>query len=435
MLYYFYIRNCVYYIKIFEGRELFMKQERNYTIEFVRFLFAINFLLIHVYGVVPRVVGAEPSFASMFDTIIPFMAFSGFFLMQTFQKSQKKLGEPPAPPSRQAWGYLKARLISLMPLFVFATLAAVIGNCLVLQIPVVAWPRYFIDVLCEFFGLQITGFGYGNAFVGTIATRPAGIAGSMANGPLWFMSGIFVCGYLIYYLLAKYKHHFVGFIAPLTILLYYGSSYMTDTLPMWTTAHHVGDFAVASGFLNMFCGMSLGVLFYVACDNLRGKEWSAGMKVILTGVQVFCTALLMVRTWVSATSPIYGYLDFGWGVTFLVSSIFTFLCLLNVDYFTRLPLFASKLWKTPGRLAMYVYMLHYPIILFVTRALGITKGMGETYTQKIALILVLSIAVSIAAGYAVMKFEQKVLRPWLDRKPWYSKRQRELEKQLETAAR
>lgn len=402
-----------------------MKTERNYTIEFVRFLFAINFLLIHVYAVVPRVVGAEPPFASMFDTIIPFMAFSGFFLMQTFQKNQAKQGEMPA--SRQAWLYLKTRLISLMPLFVGATLLAVLGNCLVLQIPLAAWPRYILDIFCEFFGLQITGIGYGNSFVGAVATRPAGIAGSMANGPLWFMSGIFVCGYIIYYLLSKHRDLFVGIIAPLSILLYYGSCYMTDTLPMWTTMHKIGDFAIASGFLNMFCGMSLGVLMFVACDRLRGKEWSGGFKAVLTVAQVFCTALLMIRTWVSSTSPLYGYLDFGWGVTFLLSTIFTFLCVFNVDFFTRLPIFSTKLWKTPGRLAMYIYMLHYPIILLVTRAMGITKGMGDVYLQNINLIFGISVVVSIAAGYAVMKFEQKVLKPWLDSKPWYSKKQRALE--------
>lgn len=404
-----------------------MKKERNYTIEFVRFIFAINFLLIHVYAVVPRVVGANPPFVSMFDTIIPFMAFSGFFLMQSFQKNQAKLAGAQESAGRQAWLYLKGRLQSLLPLFAVSTALAGIGFLLVAKVPVIAWPKYFLDILCEFFGLQIVGFGYGNAFVGFVPDRPVGIAGSMANGPLWFMSGIFICGYLIYYLLAKHRDRFVGFIAPVTILLYYGSCYMTNSLPMWTTAHYLGDFAVASGFLNMFCGMSLGVLMYVACDRVRDKTWSGGFKALLAVIQIFCTALVMIRTWISATSPLYGYLDFGWGVTFLISTIFTFLCVFNQDYFTRLPIFANKIWKTPGRLAMYIYVLHYPIILFVTRALGITAGMGDAYLEKINLIFILSVVVSIVIGYAVMKFEQKVFMPWLNSKPWFSKEQREKE--------
>lgn len=398
-----------------------MKKERNYTIEFVRFVFAINFLLIHVYAIVPRVVGATPPFTSKLDTIIPFMAFSGFFLMQSFQKNHANSAVCQESAGRQAWLYLKSRLKSLMPLFVVTTALAGIGFLLIAKVPVIAWPKYFLDILCEFFGLQIVGYGYGNAFVGFVPDRAAGIAGSMANGPLWFMSGIFICGYLIYYLLAKHRDRFVSFIAPVTILVYYGSCYMTNTLPMWTTAQYVGDFAVASGFLNMFCGMSLGVLMYVACDSVKGKTFTRGFKILLTVVQIICTALVMLRTWVSATNPIYEYLDFGWGVAYILSTIFTFLCVLNQDYFTRLPIFASKIWKVPGRLSMYIYVLHYPIILFVTRALGITTGMGDVYLEKINLIFILSTVISIAAGYAVMIFEQKVFMPWLNTSPWFIK--------------
>ena len=124
-----------------------MKKERNYTIEFVRFVFAISFLLIHVYAVVPRVAGANPPFVSMYDAIIPFMAFSGFFLMQSFQKNQAKLGDNPDSAGRQAWLYLKGRIRSLMPLFAVGTARAGVGFLLVAQVPVIAWPKYFLDIL------------------------------------------------------------------------------------------------------------------------------------------------------------------------------------------------------------------------------------------------------------------------------------------------
>lgn len=98
----------------------------------------------------------------------------------------------------------------------------------------------------------------------------------------------------------------------------------------------------------MFCGMSLGVLMYAACDRVRDKTWSGGFKALLAIIQIFCTALVMIRTWISATSPLYGYLDFGWGVTFLISTIFTFLRVFSQDYFTRLPIFANKIWNPPA---------------------------------------------------------------------------------------
>ena len=84
-----------------------MKQERNYTIEFFRFMFAVNFVLLHVFILGPVRMGGTPSFANGFDVIIPFMAFSGYFLMGHFKKQQAKGLTAQVPPSRQAWNYLK----------------------------------------------------------------------------------------------------------------------------------------------------------------------------------------------------------------------------------------------------------------------------------------------------------------------------------------
>lgn len=84
-----------------------MKQERNYTIEFFRFMFAVNFVLLHVFILGPVRMGGTPSFANGFDVIIPFMAFSGYFLMGHFKKQQAKGLTAQVPPSRQAWNYLE----------------------------------------------------------------------------------------------------------------------------------------------------------------------------------------------------------------------------------------------------------------------------------------------------------------------------------------
>ena len=75
-----------------------MKQERNYTIEFFRFMFAVNFVLLHVFILGPVRMGGTPSFANGFDVIIPFMAFSGYFLMGHFKKQQAKGLTAQMPP-------------------------------------------------------------------------------------------------------------------------------------------------------------------------------------------------------------------------------------------------------------------------------------------------------------------------------------------------
>ena len=64
-----------------------MKKQINYTIEFYRFMFALNFVIIHALMVIPiGYLKGFPLFVSALDIIVPFMAFSGYALMQFDQK-------------------------------------------------------------------------------------------------------------------------------------------------------------------------------------------------------------------------------------------------------------------------------------------------------------------------------------------------------------
>ena len=400
-----------------------MKQERNYTIEFFRFMFAVNFVLLHVFILGPVRMGGTPSFANGFDVIIPFMAFSGYFLMGHFKKQQAKGLTAQVPPSRQAWNYLKARLLSLLPLFIAVTVACIVANCMWFGIPAMGGVMYLINGVTEIFGLQIGGF-YGNTVMGSVAEK--GISAVTTAGPLWFMSGIFLCGYAVYYLLARHDRHFTGWIAPVTIVLFYGSSYLTDNMPMWNKFLTAGEFAVASGLLHMFCGLSIGVLLWVACDNLKGKE-----KLLMAAAQAFCMVVVFFKSWVSTASPIGQAFSIGWGATFFYTTVFSFLCLLNVDAVTRCPIFSSKIWRTPGRMAMYIYMIHYPVMTFVFLAMGCRPGTYEQNAGKVTPAYFITLAVSIVLGYLVMKFEEKVLMPWLKSKPWYTREQ--AKKEMEAA--
>jgi hypothetical protein len=284
---------------------------------------------------------------------------------------------------------------------------------------------YFVNTIVEFLGVHLTGFGVGNVAAGFAIDQ--GIGGlTTANGPLWFMSGIFVCGYIIYYLLAKYGDHFVGWIAPIIMIFYYGSTHLTNRMPMWNVYFNIGDFSLPFGLLHMFCGMSLGVIFWVVCDNLKGKRFSTGMIWLLTIIQlgaVFFT--IAIKSWNSAHTEIGQMFHVGWGVNFTLSAIFTLLVLLNVDHVTRFPLFSTKLWRLPGRLAMYVYMVHYPIIIFIVRALGYRRGAADGFVENVFWIFLLCSAVSIVVGYILYKIQNNVLLPWFNTQPWFKKEQTE----------
>ena len=82
-------------------------------------------------------------------------------------------------------------------------------------------------------------------------------------------------------------------------------------------------------------------------------------------------------------------------------------------------------------MAMYIYMRHYPVMTFVFLAMGCRPGTYEQNAGKVTPAYFITLAVSIVLGYLVMKFEEKVLMPWLKSKPWYTREQ--AKKEMEAA--
>ena len=416
-----------------------MKKEMNYTIEFYRFMFAINYCLVHSMMVFPMFVFGSnvPFFYAGLDVIVPFMAFSGYFMMKGFVRQEAASKAAGKSASQQAWEYLKSRIFGIGPTFLVASLAGWLminiwnGNRLI------DWPIHLLNSVWELFGLSITGAGFGNPSVGEAWFPEPGAwpPVQMLGSPLWFISGIFVAGTMIYFLLAKNKDLFLGFIAPVTTLAFYGSHYMGHEQPMWYQVTDLGGFHIAQGWPEMFVGLSLGCLMYVAVDRLKNKKFSNGMILFLTIVQIVMTLVVWIRSWVPIFIPFGMYFNLSWANVHLLTAIFTFLVLLNVDKCTRFKPFASKKWETPGRMAVYFYMLHWPILYIVCFILGM-HGMDLSYitmdnmmeyymsvAPKFLLLFLITTAISIVVAYFFMKFDKNKIQPWLRSHPWYTREQ------------
>ncbi len=420
-----------------------MKKEMNYTIEFYRFMLAINFCFVHSMMVFPMFVFGSnvPFFYAGLDVIVPFMAFSGYFMMQGFARKEQTAKLMGKSASRQAWEYLKSRLIGLGPTYLVASLLGWLMINIWNGNRIIDWPIHLLNSVWELFGLQITGAGFGNPSVGEAWFPEPGAwpPVQMLGSPLWFISGIFVAGTMIYFLLAYKKDLFLGFIAPVFILFFYASHYMGHEQPMWYQVTDIGGIHIAQGWPEMFVGLSLGCLLYVAVDHLKNKKWSGGMIVFLTIVQIVMTIVVWVRSWVPIFIPFGEYFNLGWANVHLLTLIFTFLVLLNVDKCTRFKLFSSKIWATPGRMAVYFYMLHWPILYIVALCLGMhgldlsyitMDNMMETmmgvYPKFIALFLITTVVSAIVA-YFFMKLDKDHIQPWLKGHPWFTKEQAAIE--------
>lgn len=99
-----------------------MKKERNYTIEFYRFIFAVGFIAGHVLIISLRsFIPRETGVSMPLDTLLVFIALSGYFMMQSFKRQQEAMAAKQISPITQAWNYTKGRIRGLGPWFLLAS--------------------------------------------------------------------------------------------------------------------------------------------------------------------------------------------------------------------------------------------------------------------------------------------------------------------------
>ena len=386
-----------------------MKKERNYTIDFYRFLFALGFVFGHIAIVSTRsFFNTTSSFTFGFDTLLVFIALAGYFLMDNFKRQQQASIDNKIPPVTQAWTYLKGRIRGMGPWFLLANLLGFIALRIWKQTPILQWFDAFLNHLGEFFGLMLTGFGMGTPFDGMFGEAPAEII--FLCQPVWFISGLFICSYLLYFLLARNEKVAVGIIVPFTTILFWGSLYITGKTPNWPLFWNLGDFTINLGLIDMFCSLGIGCVIWTAVNALKDKKFTKPVTVVLTIVQAFFMLFIPFRTLVPLNLPGNPF-TFNWGPAYIICVLFTFLLVLNKDGATKV--LNHKVFGYLGGLAMYVYMLHWPFIIGVY---AVAPSLAENMPLYILIVVVLSFATSILAFSL-----NKKLQAWLRSEPWFVK--------------
>ena len=98
------------------------------------------------------------------------------------------------------------------------------------------------------------------------------------------------------------------------------------------------------------------------------------------------------------------------GLVDAIAAIMTFLTLLNKDYITKL--LNHKIWHYPGKLALYIYMLHFPIIGVLYKVFNITNLLTlgiVTVIITIVLSIIMMIVVDEFITPALMKPKKEKL--------------------------
>lgn len=394
-----------------------MKKERNYTIDLFRFIFALGFVFGHMAIILNRIPNATAG-ATIYalDTLSVFICIAGFFMMRNYDKQAAESEKNQVHPANLAWTYLKSRIRTLGVWFLFGNITGFIGLCLYTHTPLNQWFDAFLNHLGEFFGLMLTGFNFGSNMHGAFGSTTS--ENMLINGPLWFVSGLFIASYFLYYLIAKDRKKTLGFIVPFVSLIFYGSCYLNNaTTPFWHSFMSIGDFHINLGMIDMFCNLGIGCLMYEAVKVLKDKEFSKSFTILLTLVQVFLIIFIPFRT-LYPTNGDLNIFTFNWGPAYLLSLIFTFLLVLNKDYATKF--LNRKVFGSLGALSMYIYCIHYSVIILLYCASPNLPIVSKR--AYILMVVIITIILSIIA-----KMVSPYIDKWLLSNPWFKKEKQKIE--------
>lgn len=311
--------------------------------------------------------------------------------MASYKKNKSKRGKTETTATKEASKYLLKRIKGLYPAFLISLLFGLILSNIYREIPLSDWLFTAVDSIWEWLGGIVMGLGIGNNAYGLYTDGMH----ALMNGPLWFISAIFIVGYLVYYLLEKCEDLFIGLIAPFSFLIAYGYFHLNGISPMWYET-------MAGGYLNQafvqaFVCMGLGCIFYVLISKIKEHKLSESLKILLTIVQVLCAGLVIYHT-------LFGS-KFYFTTIHAICAILTFLTLLNEDYFTKI--INSKIWEIPGKLALYLYMLHFPIIGVLYKSFHITN---------LVTLAIIATAVTVGLSMILMAIMDYGITPKLNKK-------------------
>ena len=357
-------------------------KKRNVAIEIWRFFAAFAIVGFHVGWIIARSCNGSNGywmtptntwFFGSSEILLLFTITAGYFMVSHYKRRSKDPKYNERSAISRAGEYTWTRIKTLLPVLILGYVLGVI-ICTKFFYPDYGIQEVFVmlfNSIWEFLGFHAAGL------------RSLGGEFFNLNGTLWFISAMIIVGYFIYWGLCKDEDKMSGFIAPLLTIFFAGWWSFTDTRAAqtaWSTLgfqtasiNGMGGSASAAtptiGFNNglvfVMIGMLIGVILYYLIEKLKAKGEKTSMG--LTILNVVITALLV---WYIVYQPTWFKLE-RWPVAFLCIMVVG-LSLLNRDGLTKALNndTTSKLFAYLGGLSLYVYMLHYPVAIFVLRLMG-----------------------------------------------------------------
>lgn len=389
--------------------------KRNSAIEFWRFFFAVAILGYHIGTIyAPRtlkgVVEASSWMAGAGEILFVFTLTAGYFLVKHYKRLKANPDYAKESAGKRAWDYLWGRVKALLPVLALGIILGIISMAIFSGTDLKTTIFSTFNGLWEFLGLYSAGF-------------PA--AFSQANGAMWFISGLLICSYFLYYGMCRDEDKTVSLFVPFTFIFLGGwwawngtraSQVAFSTFGVQNASNPavigipVTDAVIGfnNGLLFVLVGMCGGIMLYYAIEKLKSIKFSQSAEWLLTLLYLVVAVVLVVYTinptWITGAYTITNNATGGtlsrWTVH-LLCIILVGLTLLNKDKCTKLLNndYTAKLFNYLGGASLYIYMLHCPFIFLFVTIKGLHPAVPYSWAEVFFVVTIISVILGCMVKY------------------------------------
>ena len=222
--------------------------------------------------------------------------------------------------------------------------------------------------------------------------KMVGLKGTQVNGPVWYLSSMLLCMFILYPLIRKYKKEFIYIIIPLIILL--GSGIINQNVSNFRNPNDWLGFTFL-GNIRALIELSIGSAIYVICEKIKNTEFTIIGKISITIIEIFGFITPFIVSQFIASKKY----DF---IIILILSISILLAFTEktLEY----NILSNKFSYWLEKISLPLYIFNHPIRIFM---LNSSLFSNINYYQKTLIFIIITFVVSIISMYIIEYLKKK----------------------------
>ena len=312
-----------------------IKQNRNYIVDFWRFIFSLIVVMAHTNGLRPPDKNSYP-FVGGYLAVEFFFILSGFFMMQSIYALE-------VIPAKGSIGKASIHfaLRKMAPVF-----------------PYYLWSLLSFLVVYNYFNAAssyeiLKNFAY--SIIEIFMLQMSGINQVIYNAPTWYISVLLLTMPILYYFGLKNGDLLINILAPLAVILIYGYfSQSFEQLDVWNNYVLI----VKAGVLRGIAGLCIGIICFGIYQNINQVKISKAQRLLLTILEVMGYPLIILIMLMKGHSK----MDFI--LVFIIAALFL-ITYSGLSYTNSL--MNNRFFYWLGQFSLPLYLTHWTIRLVVPK--------------------------------------------------------------------